>query len=76
MSLTLEATFIQHFAGLEDPRVERTKHHLLIDIMAIAILAVISGADGTKLRLFLNCSLCLILTAASSPSMLSAARKV
>lgn len=46
MSLTLESTFIQHFACLEDPRVERTKHHLLIDIIAIAILAVIGGADG------------------------------
>ncbi|MBE9130220.1 MULTISPECIES: ISAs1 family transposase [unclassified Coleofasciculus] len=46
MSLSLESTFIQHFACLSDPRVERTKHHLLIDIIAIAILAVISGADG------------------------------
>jgi predicted transposase YbfD/YdcC len=46
MTLSLESTFIQYFAGLEDPRVERTKHHLLIDIIAIAILAVISGADG------------------------------
>jgi hypothetical protein len=46
MTLNIKSTFIQHFAGLEDPRVERTKHHLLIDIIAIAILAVISGADG------------------------------
>lgn len=46
MTLSLESTFIKHFACLEDPRVERTKHHLLIDIIAIAILAVISGADG------------------------------
>lgn len=46
MNLNLESTFIHHFASLEDPRVERTKHHLLIDIIAIAILAVISGADG------------------------------
>ncbi len=46
MTLSLKSTFIQHFACLEDPRVERTKHHLLIDIIAIAILAVISGADG------------------------------
>ncbi len=46
MTLSLESTFIQHFTSLEDPRVERTKHHLLIDIIAIAILAVISGADG------------------------------
>ncbi len=28
------------------PRIERSKEHLLIDIVAIAILAVISGADG------------------------------
>lgn len=46
MTLSLKSTFIQYFACLEDPRVERTKHHLLIDIIAIAILAVISGADG------------------------------
>jgi predicted transposase YbfD/YdcC len=31
---------------LTDPRIERSKEHLLIDIVAIAILAVISGADG------------------------------
>lgn len=46
MNLIIESSLIQHFAGLEDARVERTKQHLLIDIMAIAILAVISGADG------------------------------
>lgn len=43
---TLDSTILKHFAGLEDPRIERTKDHLLIDIVAIAILAVISGADG------------------------------
>lgn len=31
---------------MSDPRIERTKDHLLIDILAITILAVISGADG------------------------------
>ncbi len=46
MKLSIESSLIQHFAALEDPRVERSKQHLLIDIMAIAILAVISGADG------------------------------
>lgn len=46
MNLSIESSLIQHFAALEDPRVERSKQHLLIDIMAIAILAVISGADG------------------------------
>ena len=42
----LNASFLQHFANLNDPRIERSKEHLLRDIIAIAILAVISGADG------------------------------
>jgi hypothetical protein len=41
----LNSSFLQHFINLNDPRIERTKAHLLIDIVAIAILAVISGAD-------------------------------
>lgn len=35
----------EHFAGVVDPRVERTKRHLLIDILVMAICAVICGAD-------------------------------
>ena len=35
-----------HFETLVDPRVERTRRHELNDIVAIAVLAVISGADG------------------------------
>jgi hypothetical protein len=42
----LNTSFLKHFANLKDPRIERSKEHLLIDIVAIAILAVISGADG------------------------------
>lgn len=42
----LTTSFFQHFATLTDPRIERTKEHLLIDIVAIAILSVISGAEG------------------------------
>ena len=34
------------FAELTDPRVDRTKEHLLLDIVAITICAVICGADG------------------------------
>jgi predicted transposase YbfD/YdcC len=34
------------FASLLDPRVERTKHHQLLDIVLIAICAVICGAEG------------------------------
>ena len=31
---------------IEDPRVQRSKKHFLKDILAIAILAVIAGAQG------------------------------
>ncbi len=34
-----------HFAALKDPRVERTKLHRLLDILTIALCAVICGAD-------------------------------
>lgn len=36
----------RHFADLEDPRVDRTKEHKLLDIVVIAIGAIICGADG------------------------------
>ena len=34
------------FATLTDPRVDRTKEHLLLDIVLIAICAVVCGAEG------------------------------
>jgi predicted transposase YbfD/YdcC len=34
-----------YFADLPDPRVERTKRHALLDIVTIALCAVICGAD-------------------------------
>lgn len=34
------------FASLLDPRVERTKHHQLLDIVLIAVCAVVCGAEG------------------------------
>ena len=36
----------EHFSDIEDSRVDRTKQHLLLDIIVIAICAVICGADG------------------------------
>jgi hypothetical protein len=42
----LNTSFLDDFTNLKDPRIERTKEHLLKDIIAIAILAIISGADG------------------------------
>lgn len=35
----------EHFASLPDPRIERTKRHRLLDIVTIAVCAVICGAD-------------------------------
>ena len=34
------------FESIEDPRVERTKRHQLLDIILIAILGVLCGAEG------------------------------
>lgn len=40
------AQLLNHFASVEDPRLERTKEHLLINLIAITICAVICGADS------------------------------
>jgi predicted transposase YbfD/YdcC len=40
-----ELSLTHHFAGLTDPRVERTRLHGLLDIVAIAVCAVVAGAD-------------------------------
>lgn len=36
----------EHFSQLEDPRIERHKLHKLLDIIVVAICAVICGADN------------------------------
>ena len=46
MKLRPKFSIAEHFETVEDPRIERSKAHLLIDILTIAILAVICGADG------------------------------
>ena len=38
-------TLGEHFAALEDPRVERSKLHPLLSVVTIALCAVISGAE-------------------------------
>ena len=45
MKLKPKNKLSEHFSKIEDPRIERTKRHKLIDILTIAILAVICGAD-------------------------------
>jgi predicted transposase YbfD/YdcC len=42
----LRTSLLEYFETLPDPRVERTRDHLLIDIIGIAICAVVSGAEG------------------------------
>jgi predicted transposase YbfD/YdcC len=40
------SSFVDYFAALPDPRVERTRLHGLLDILVIAVCAVICGAEG------------------------------
>src|SRR5215204_1953340 len=35
-----------YFAALPDPRIDRCKHHQLLDIITIALCAVLCGADS------------------------------
>lgn len=44
--VSAEHRLIDYFRSIDDPRIERSKRHLLIDIVIIAVLAVICGADG------------------------------
>ena len=36
----------EHFSEVSDPRIDRTKDHKLLNIISIAICAIISGAEG------------------------------
>ena len=40
----IQTNLSSYFTDIKDPRVSRTKKHLLKDILVIAILAVIAGA--------------------------------
>jgi predicted transposase YbfD/YdcC len=39
------ASIVDHFGALEDPRIERHKRHQLLDVIVIAICAIICRAD-------------------------------
>jgi len=39
-------SLVGHFTSLEDPRLERTRKHNLLDLIALTICAVIAGADS------------------------------
>ena len=40
------ASLTEHFGSLDDPRIDRTKRHNLMDIVTIALCGVIAGADS------------------------------
>lgn len=42
----MSVTFLKHFNSISDPRIERCKKHNLLDILLLAISAVISGSEG------------------------------
>lgn len=46
MKKTGATSIVEHFSKVKDPRIERQKLHKLIDIIVIAICAVICGADN------------------------------
>lgn len=52
----MNTRLLDYFTDIMDPRVERTKLHKLEDILAIAICAIICGADGwTEMAFFGQC---------------------
>lgn len=44
--LAASKDFIVFFSRVEDPRVERSKQHLLLDILFLCVAATIAGCDG------------------------------
>ncbi|EGV27901.1 transposase IS4 family protein [Thiorhodococcus drewsii AZ1] len=42
----MSASMIEHFASLEDPRIERNKLYPLKEILLLTVCGVLSGADG------------------------------
>jgi len=48
MADTANASIVEHFQALEDPRIERTKKHLLLDILIIAVCTLLTGGEGCQ----------------------------
>ena len=55
MKLKPKPKLIEHFSELEDPRIERSKRHKLIEMVTMTLLEVISGGD-TAARSFIGTS--------------------
>ncbi|MBD1832029.1 ISAs1 family transposase [Cyanobacteria bacterium FACHB-472] len=50
MKLKPKYKLVEHLSEIDDPRIEGSKRHKLIDILTIAILGVICGADSWVAR--------------------------
>jgi len=46
MTDPVNASIVDHFQTLEDPRMERTKKHNLLDILVIALCTLLTGGEG------------------------------
>jgi hypothetical protein len=46
MAEPVNASIIEHFQTLEDPRIARAKKHLLLDILVIALCTLLTGGEG------------------------------
>src|SRR5437879_11712708 len=46
MADPVNASISEHFQTLEDPRLERTKKHTLLDILVIALCTLLTGGEG------------------------------
>jgi predicted transposase YbfD/YdcC len=46
LAMLPETSLFEYFADLEDPRIEKNRDHPLINVLVIAILGVIGGADN------------------------------
>lgn len=46
MAIPVNASIVEHFQTLEDPRIERTKKHPLLDILVIAVCTLLTGGEG------------------------------
>lgn len=63
------ASITEHFKSLQDPRIDRTKLHQLLDILVIAICAIICGADDwVEVELFGNAKLAWLRTFLELPN--------
>jgi hypothetical protein len=50
MAVPTSASIVEYFQTLEDPHIERTKKHRLLDLLVIALCTLWSGGEGFQDR--------------------------